>query len=270
MIIFLFFLTIILIAGGLTYLTAEISLWFIPLWLLVGIVGAILLVVLSVVIGAPIAKRTKVTSKAKHFFVRQLSDFLKMILRMRVTKVIGKENIPKGNFVVYGNHKSNTDPFIVVSAIRRPMGFAAKTELYNIPILRTWLRAFGSLNINRANDREAAKEIILGIKHVEKGLSMSIFPEGGIKSRETALMEEVKPGAYRLATKPGVPVLPVVILGSRHITNNAPWKKSKLMVIILPAIYEEEYKNMTTVELGDHVKELINNTILKYQKKDLD
>ncbi|NMA05136.1 MAG: 1-acyl-sn-glycerol-3-phosphate acyltransferase [Acholeplasmataceae bacterium] len=270
MIIFLFFLTIVLIASGLSYLTAEISLWFIPLWIVVGIVVAFLLVILSVVIAAPIAKRTKVTSKAKHYYVRQLSDFLKMVLKMRVVKVIGRENIPKGNFVIYGNHKSNTDPFILVSAIRRPMGFAAKTELYKFPILRTWLRAFGSLNIDRANGREAAREIILGIKHIEKGLSMAIFPEGGIKTRETALMEEVKPGAYRLATKPGVPVLPVVILGSRHITNNAPWKKSKLMVIILPAITKEEYKDMTTVELGEHVKELINNTILEYQKKDLD
>ncbi len=269
MIIFLFYLIILAVTTILTLFTG-LSHWFFPLWLLVGIIIACASVILSVLIGAPIAKRTKVNSRAKHFYVRQLSDFLKMILRMRVTKVIGKENIPKGNFVVYGNHKSNTDPFIVVSAIRRPMGFAAKTELYEIPILRTWLRAFGSLNINRANDREAAREIILGIKHVEKGLSMAIFPEGGIKTRETALMSEVKPGAYRLATKPGVPILPVAILGARHITKNAPWKKSKLKVIILPAIYEEEYKDMTTVELGEHVKELINNTILKHQKKGLD
>ena len=93
---------------------------------------------------------------------------------------------------------------------------------------------------------------------------MVIFPEGGIKSRETALMEDVKPGSYRLATKPEVPILPVAIIGARHINQNAPLKKSKVTVIILPAIHKAVYETMTTVELGDHVKALINETIIEY------
>ncbi|MFA5720269.1 MAG: lysophospholipid acyltransferase family protein [Acholeplasmataceae bacterium] len=268
MIIFLFYFVII----GLTTLLSilvPLPLWFMPLWLLISIIAALLLVILSIIIGIPFSKIGKVDGKIKHFYIRHLSDFTRMILRMRITKVIGKENIPNSNFVIYANHKSNTDPFTLVSSIRRPMGFAAKSGVFTIPIIKHWLRSFGCININRDNDREAIKEILVGIKNVEAGLSMAIFPEGGIKSRETTLMEEVKPGAYRLATKPQVPILPVAIIGARHIQKNAPFKCSKLQVIILPMIEPSVYNEMTTVELGDHVKELINQTIITYTKGNL-
>lgn len=268
MIIALFFIIVI---GGTTALTLllDLSLWFIPLWFLISVLSAFLVIILSIIIGIPFSKLGKVNGKIKHFYIRHLSDFTRLLLRIRITHISGKEHIPKSNFVIYANHKSNTDPFTLVSAIRKPMGFAAKSGVFTIPIIKHWLRSFGCININRDNDREAIKEILIGIKHVEAGLSMAIFPEGGIKTRETTLMEEVKPGAYRLATKPEVPILPVAIIGARHITKNAPFRCSKLQVIILPMIEPSVYNQMTTVELGDHVKELINDTIIKHTKGNL-
>lgn len=263
MIIILFFL--IIIGGTIALSFIGLSLWFIPLWLLISIIGALLVIFLTMIIGIPFSKKSKLNNRLKHFYVRHLSDFSRLLMRVRIKKVIGKENIPKSNFVVYANHKSRTDPFTIVSAIRRPMGFAAKSDVFKMPIVKYWLRSLGCIEINRDNDREAIREIIKGIKNIEQGISMTIFPEGGIKTRETALMEEVKPGSYRLATKPEVPILPVAIIGARHVHNRAPYKKTKVTVLILPPIYKETYENMTTVELGDYVKNLINETIINYK-----
>lgn len=263
MIIFLFFLAWSSITAVLTVFTG-LSYWFIPLWVIASLAIVMLGVVLSLLIGLPIVQRTKVTSKLKHWYIRNMSDFVRFLLvRVRIASVVGKENLPKDtNYVVYGNHKSNMDPLIVVSALRTPMGFAAKSSLFKYPILSGWMRGFGCININRDNDRDAIKEIILGVKLIKEGLSMGIFPEGGIKSRETTLMMQVRPGAYKLATKTGVPIVPIAIIGARYIRFNHPRRKTKVKVIIGKPLYESDYKDMTTKEIGDYVFNLVNQMIL--------
>ncbi len=263
MIIFLFFFVWAGLSAVLTIFTG-LSYWFIPVWLILSLVIVMLMVVLSLIIGLPLAKKTKVTGKFKHWYIRNMSDFVRFFLvRVRITKVVGKENLPKDtNYVVYGNHKSNMDPLIIVSALRNPMAFAAKSSLFKYPILSGWMRSFGCININRDNDRDAIKEIILGVKLIKEGLSIAIFPEGGIKSRETTLMIQVKPGAYKLATKTGVPIVPIAVIGSRYIRFNNPKRKTKVKIIIGKPLYESDYKDMTTKEIGDYVFNLVNQMIL--------
>lgn len=268
MILTLFFMLIIAVSVSLTFFSG-LSLWFIPLWIFIGILISVLGVILSLVLGFPLASKNKPEGKLRHGYVRALSDFARFFMRIKIDTVIGRENIPEGNCVIFGNHKSNTDPFILVSAIRKPMGFAAKSGIFTIPIVKKWLPRIGCININRDNDREAIKEILVGINNVEKGLSLAIFPEGGIKDRTTHLMHDVKPGAYKLATKPGVPILPVALIGNRFIINRAPYKKSKITLIILKPLYKEEYQDMSTVEIGELVKERINEAIIAYEKKTL-
>lgn len=264
MIIGLFLLIWIGVVTILTLLT-NLSLWFIPLWILIGLLAASLFVLSTFFIGRYLTKMGKVTGRIRHFYVWNIADFVRMfIVRIRI-KVIGKENIPKDtNYVVYGNHKSNVDPIIIVSALRTRMGFAAKSELFGVKLLNGWIDNIGCININRENDREAVREILKGIGYVKQGLSMGIFPEGGIKSRDTNYMVDVKPGAYKLATKAGVPIVPIALIGSRYIKDRAPKKSTKVTMVIGKPIYEEEYKEMTTVELGDHVFKIINDMITKH------
>ena len=120
---------------------------------------------------------------------------------------------------------------------------------------------FGAVPINRENDREAAKSIIKAIKLVKSGLSMIIFPEGGIKSRETEEMVNLRAGAYKLVTKSEVDLLPVTILGNTKIKEATLFKKAKVKIIIHSAIKKEEYNNMTTQEIGLKVQNIINGDI---------
>lgn len=255
---------ILVIAALVTYfLTTIVSqiLWLIPVWVVVGLIAGFLVFVIFFILSSFIVKRTKPTGKFKHFMARQISDFLLFIMRVKIVEVTGKENIPSSNFVIYANHKSNTDPFILVSSIRKNIGYAAKSGVYNLPFVRSWLEGIGSININRNNDREAIKEILRGISLIEKGASLGIFPEGGIKSRTNPYMVDIKPGAYKLATKPGVPILPVAIIGSIDAKDNAPWRKTKIKIIIDKPILKADYENNTTVEIGQIMFEKINKMI---------
>lgn len=255
---------VLLIAASITYLLTilgpSIS-WLIIVWVLIGLIGGILAIIIFFILTSFVVKRTKPFGKFKHFIARQISDFVLFCLRIKIVEVLGKENIPKTNFVMYANHKSNTDPFILVSSIRRSVGYAAKSGVYKLPFVRSWLTGIGSININRDNDREAIKEILRGINLIERGASLGIFPEGGIKSRTNPLMVDVKPGAYKLATKPGVPILPVAIIGSINVKNNAPWKKTKIKVVIGNPLLKNDYEDYSTVEIGEIMFNKINKMI---------
>lgn len=255
---------ILLIAALITYLLTvfgpPISLLII-VWAIVGLIGGILAFLLFFILASFVVKRTKPFGKFKHFIARQISDFVLLVIRVKIVEVRGKEYLPKSNFVMYANHKSNTDPFILVSAIRKGVGYAAKSGIYKLPFVKSWLTGIGSININRENDREAIKEILRGIALIEKGASLGIFPEGGIKSRTNPYMIDIKPGAYKLATKPGVPILPVAIIGSIDVKDNAPWRKTKIKVIIEKPLLKEDYENLTTIELGEIMFKKINKMI---------
>lgn len=255
---------ILLVAGLVTFLLTNflsLSLWFLPFWIFAGLISGVVVFLITFIGGSFLAERREITSRGNHFYARMISDFALLMLKIKIVTVVGKENLPLNNFVLYSNHRSNTDPFIIISALRRPLGFAAKSAIFKIPFVKTWLAAIGSININRESDRESIKEIIKGIKNVEKGASLAIFPEGGILSWSNPYLMNIKPGAFRLATKPQVPIVPIAIIGSMQVKFNLPWRRTKVKIIVGKPIEYDEYQNLTSVEIGELVFEKINNLI---------
>lgn len=74
-------------------------------------------------------------------------------------KITGISNLPKtGGVVVVSNHGSNLDPPILGHALRRPIAFMAKAELFKIPILSSVISSCGAYPVSRgAGDREALR-----------------------------------------------------------------------------------------------------------------
>lgn len=266
MMIALFYTIIITVTLLLTFLT-NLSFWFIPLWILISILLAIIFSVSSILILYPFAKWTKVNNRFKHFYVRQASGIiLHLIFRVRIVQIINKEYIPKDiNYVIYPNHKTTYDAFIISKIFKKPMGFAAKDSLYKIPIFAGWLKFMGSLVIDRSNDRQTLKEIIKGIKYIEQGLCMTVFPEGTRTSKETSEMMPSRPGAYRIATKANVPVIPVALIGISNVGPKGKFFKY-IKVAIGKPLYPDDYKNLTTAEIGTYVVETINSLIQEHER----
>ena len=177
-------------------------------------------------------------------------------------EVIGKENIPKeGKLTVYANHKSQTDPVIIMSIFNRGLAFTPKISLYKIPVLSQYMNYIGCLPIDRDDNRRTAKTMIQAIKNVEKGHAMLIFPEAGIKSRETELMIDARGGAYKIGTKAESDFLPISIIGASKLSRRKWWQFSKVKVFVHPVIKYEEVKELTTIELADKMFDVINSKI---------
>ena len=204
MIIFLFFFTwattfsLLMFFSGLSY-------WFAFLWIFLGLISGYLMVGLIIIITLPLVFWAKESNKLKHFYLRNLCDFVRLfILRLYIVDIIGKENVPKDtNFGAYGNHRSGVDPLVVLSTLRVPMAFMAKNNLFKYKIGSKWLKGFGILEIDRKNAREALKEINKGTELMNEGLSMVVFPEGTRKKDDFHNLDTFRAGAFKITTEIG-------------------------------------------------------------------
>jgi 1-acyl-sn-glycerol-3-phosphate acyltransferase len=132
-------------------------------------------------------------------------------------EIKGRENTPaQGPVLVVSNHLHLADPPIVAASIKLKCVLMAKEELFQQWWSRFWVKNFGAFPVRRGGiDREAIRQAEEWLK---KGVSVIMFPEGS--RSPTARMQPALSGASLIASRMGVPVLPVGIAGSdklRHL-----------------------------------------------------
>lgn len=256
----LFFL--ILWAGfiALGYFVFINSLYFIPLWFVLGPVAAFILVILLLIIMMPIMKITKPDWFLKYLLVKGIFGFMMRYVLLAKITVVGKENIPKkGKLTIYANHKSQTDPLIIMSVLNRPAAFTPKISLYKIPIIANYMNYIGCLPIDREDNRRTAKTMIQAIKNVKNEHALLIFPEAGIKDRSDERILEIKAGAFQIGKKSESDFLPITLIGaSKYAERKSIFKRLPIKIIIHPAVTYEETKDLTTHEIGEIIKNIIN------------
>lgn len=243
------------------YLLINQSWFLIPVWLVLGMLTAALVLLLILIILMPIMKRLSHRSKFKWRFLRSASRFINYFLLIRVESY-GLENIPMtGKLTLYPNHKSQVDPFLVTTAFPRLLAFTPKISLYKIPIISHYMQYYDCLPIDRDDNRRTAQTMIKAIKKVEDGLAMLIFPEAGIKTRETGKILDIKGGAFKIGMKAESDFLPISVVGSEKIAAKKWWKPIKIKVYYHQVIKFEDIKNLNTLELADKVKDIINSKL---------
>jgi len=124
----------------------------------------------------------------------------------------GKENIPStGSFVLAPIHRSNLDT-LLMCLIRRRLRFMGKDSMWKQRWSAWMLSTFGGFPVSRDKADRAALKTTVEI--VEAGEPVVLFPEGERKAGPRA--HRLKEGAVYVATKCGVPVVPVGIGGSER------------------------------------------------------
>ena len=132
--------------------------------------------------------------------------------------VEGLDNIPKDTACVFvGNHRSYYDIPILLTALAAPHGILAMEELEKIPLLNRWMKLLGCVFVQRDDVRASVRALNDATAIVESGRSFVIFPEGTRYKGEEGGAGEFKAGAFRIAIKTGVPVVPVAISGARGL-----------------------------------------------------
>lgn len=240
-----------------------LPLYYIPLWVILGYFVGLLLTVLFVMAHLPFMKLISTTHPYKAYINTSAATFLnRFVLRLKIN-VEGKENIPKdGVLTVYANHKSNADPFILLQVIKRPLTFTPKMSVYRMFWMGSWLKTMGAFPIDRQSDRNTARAMIDAIKEVKNGNAMMIFPEGGIKDRDKEDLVALRAGAFKVPVKAGADILPIRMIGTTEIKHRAPWRVTKIKVVISKVIPFESFKGIPTSQVADLVLNVINQKVI--------
>ncbi len=146
--------------------------------------------------------------------------------------VKGKENLPKTGPTLYvATHKSIFDIVILNSLIDDPCIYIGKKEVSKMPIIHKWFDALGCIYIDREDKRQSLACILQGINELKSGQSIVLFPEG---TRTAG--DEIKPfkeGSFKLATKTGVPIVPIALRNTHKIYEESKLiKRAKVTVNI--------------------------------------
>lgn len=176
--------------------------------------------------------------------------------------VSGEENLPNGPAVFVGNHQGNFDVPIMLGMVGEPRGLLAKAELLKLPMIRSWMRYLHCIFVDRKDPRQAVKSLLDGAALLKEGYSMTIFPEG-TRSRGGE-MHEFKGGAFRIATKAGVPVVPVTIDGSYKLMEANGGMRitpAKVKVTIHPPVQTQGLDKEAIVDLPERVKDIIASAL---------
>ena len=129
-------------------------------------------------------------------------------------RVRGREKVPReGAFVVAPSHRSLMDIFFTGYITRRRIRFMAKQELFEKPFLAWLFTALGGFSVERGSADRAA--LRAAQEALEGGEPVAIFPEG-TRRHGREIVDLFDGGAY-LATRLGVPIVPVGIGGSEQI-----------------------------------------------------
>lgn len=169
------------------------------------------------------------------------SIFAKLGCRVEVE---GGELVPReGPLLVMPNHQSVYDIPLLMGWLGRPVGFVFKRELLRFPGLRYWMLQIHGYAIDRGEHRDAAEQYNRwGDEIAAAGRALVIFPEG-TRSRDSAgALGAFRRGALRLATPRSIPILPVVIDGTRLLVRpralalNPPGKRVVRMRILPPRV----------------------------------
>lgn len=131
-------------------------------------------------------------------------------------RILGAENVPKrGPLIVVSNHASDFDPPILSAAVRRPVSYMAKEELFEVPVLSRAIALYGAYPVKRGSpDRSAIRA---AMSQLENGWAIGIFLTGTrtIDGR----IDQAKLGAAMIAAKMQVPLLPVSLWGTQAIVS---------------------------------------------------
>jgi len=138
-------------------------------------------------------------------------------------KIKGVENLlPKGTpSIVVVNHSSYLDSMVLMATLSSRFSFIAKAELKKHPSIRIALERINTQFVERFDMSQSLEDTKHLTGLLQRGHSLILFPEGTF-SRVSGLMP-FKLGAFSMAAKANVPVVPIAIRGTRSILRDKSW-----------------------------------------------
>jgi len=117
------------------------------------------------------------------------------------------------SYMFIANHTSMADIMLMLISVKNPFVFVGKKELAKIPLFGFFYKRTCIL-VDRSSAKSRQAVFLRAQRRLKSGLSICIFPEGGVPE-EHILLDEFKDGAFRLAINHKIPIVPITFLDSK-------------------------------------------------------
>jgi 1-acyl-sn-glycerol-3-phosphate acyltransferase len=125
------------------------------------------------------------------------------------------QHLPDAPCVVVANHASYLDGVVLFAALPPVFGFVIKREMSNVPVANLLLRRIGSHYVDRGGSHKGARDTRKLLKRAHAGGALAFFPEGTFQLEPG--LAQFRSGAFVVAAKAQLPIVPVSIRGTRAI-----------------------------------------------------
>lgn len=163
--------------------------------------------------------------------------------------------------IVIANHRTYLDGLALIAALPAHFSAVIKHEMSEVPVIGWFLRHIGCRFVTREPAIAAGRDTRDLLQALEAGESLAIFPEGTF-SPDFGLLP-FRDGAFFLAAKARVPIVPVVIEGARKILPEGrflPWP-GRLAVRVLGEIQPDGADRQAVVRLRDRAEAMLSHQL---------
>ena len=152
-----------------------------------------------------------------YFFVmaRIWAKFILFGMGFRTKVVFEQEPQVGKSYMFVANHTSMTDIMLMLSIVKNPFVFVGKKELSKIPLFGFFYKRTCIL-VDRNSSKSRMQVFERAQKRLNQGLSICIFPEGGVPD-ESVILDTFKDGAFRLAIEHEIPIVPLIFYDNKRL-----------------------------------------------------
>lgn len=177
----------------------------------------------------------------------------------------------KKSYMFVANHTSMSDIMLMLAAVDNPFVFVGKMSLAKIPLFGFFYKRT-SILVDRSCSKSRMEVFNEAQKRIDRGLSICIFPEGGVPHDESIFLDHFKDGAFRLAVEHHLPIVPLVFPDNKKRLSYTFYSGSPglMRVKILPLVetVSDKGEPLDRKEVREHVRNLIYDELMAFKKLD--
>lgn len=172
------------------------------------------------------------------------------------------------SYMIVANHTSMTDIMLMLATVSNPFVFVGKKELSKIPLFGFFYKRTCIL-VDRNSAKSKNEVFKTAQKRLNKGLSICIFPEGGVPDDESIELDSFKDGAFHLAIAHQIAIVPIVFADNKERFSYTFFSGSpgKMRVKVLPLVETISLNNESRKELKEKVRTIIFNQLVLFRTK---
>ena len=169
------------------------------------------------------------------------------------------------SYMFVANHTSMTDIMLMLAIIDNPFVFVGKASLAKIPLFGFFYKRTCIL-VDRSSHKSRIEVFKRAQKRLEEGLSICIFPEGGVPDDQSILLDSFKDGAFKLAIDHQIPVVPISFGDNKQrmsytfFSGSMGLMRAKVHSFVATAGKTQNDKK----EINDNVRSLIYKQLVRF------